>query len=41
MKVDQGQVTTAIAAGRSVAHGYDTRQRRRRCVWRGWPGRMP
>jgi hypothetical protein len=23
-KVDQGQVTTAIAAGRSVAHGDDT-----------------
>jgi hypothetical protein len=24
MKVDQGQVTTAIAAGRSAAHGHDT-----------------
>ena len=23
-KVDQGQVTTAIAAGRSAAHGHDT-----------------
>jgi hypothetical protein len=24
MKVDQGQVTTAIAAGRSAVHGHDT-----------------
>ena len=41
-KVDQGQVTAVIAAGRSATRGPTIlRQRRRRCVWRGSVGRMP
>jgi hypothetical protein len=37
-KAEMKQVTTAIAAGRSAAHGDDMRQRRGRRAWRGSGG---